>query len=341
MNKINVLADESLPGLWQFFLPPFELTTYQSDKEIPELICGKSVLLCRSTLKVDANLLKRAELVCVATASSGIDHIDLTYLRQQGIHCFDAKGSNAIAVANYVLASLAYLQDKSLLGGMRVGIIGMGAVGQQLLRDLQTIGFQVVTYDPLRKDVGFISDSFSDLFDCDVICVHPNLHHGPVFPSYHLLNADFFKALKSDTVIINASRGDVVCETALLCSEASFLYCTDVYANEPNINPQLIDRATLCTPHIAGHTIEAKRRAVSDIAKKIHDFFRLPLPSVCDAELDVCQQILTTNWVKQVLVQYDPGQETKQMKQASDKSEQFLSLRRKHQFRHDFSVKNR
>src|SRR5690554_546410 len=100
---MKILADASLPGLLQAFPKPFQLTLYHELKEVPQLLSGKEILLCRSTLKIAEPLLKGHSLRYLATASSGTDHIDKAYLRANSIELFDAKGSNATAVADYVI----------------------------------------------------------------------------------------------------------------------------------------------------------------------------------------------------------------------------------------------
>lgn len=338
---IKLLADASLPGLQALFKPPFQVTTYQYEADLPDLLTNQDILLCRSTLKVTAALLAATTLRCVATASSGTDHIDKAYLTSRDISCLDAKGSNALAVANYVLASFAYLKQKQLLPGQRVGIIGMGAVGQQVMPMLEKIGFEVLPYDPIRavQESTFRSATLADVMRCDVICIHANLHATQPFPSYHLLDKTFFQQLNPNTVIINASRGDVVNEVDLLNTDNRLIYCTDVYSNEPYLHAQIIERATLCTPHIAGHTLEAKQRAVIYIAKALYALYQIPIPAECLPVLPVTSLSLTTDWSAQILSLYDPDRETQLLKQAHDKSAIFLTLRRAHQFRHDFSVK--
>ncbi len=339
---IKLLADASLPGLQTLFKSPFQLTTYQQEADVASLLKTQDILLCRSTLKVTAALLTAAtNLRCVATASSGSDHIDKTYLNAHDILCLDAKGSNALAVANYVLASFAYLEKMQLLPGRRVGIIGMGAVGQQVMSMLEAIDCEVIPCDPIRanEDRLFHSATMADMTQCDVICVHANLHTTQPFPSYDLLNKTFFQQLKPNTVIINASRGNIVNEDDLLNVQNKLIYCTDVYCNEPHPNAHILERATLCTPHIAGHTIEAKQRAVIYLAKALHSLYQIAIPTACSQALPIISLPLGTDWSTQILSLYHPEQETQLLKQAQDKSAVFLTLRRAHQFRHDFSVK--
>lgn len=116
---MNILADASLPGLKQAFPKPFHLTEYHHPDEIAQLLPGQDILLCRSTLKVNQSLLKNHCLQYVATASSGTDHLDHLWLGSQNIQVIDAKGSNAQAVADYVVACLAFWNNSTLSMGIK------------------------------------------------------------------------------------------------------------------------------------------------------------------------------------------------------------------------------
>lgn len=334
---MKILADASLPDLQTIFKKPFQLTLYQREDQIPTLITGQDVLLCRSTLKVTAALLANSTIRFVATASSGIDHIDEAYLQAHDIILLDAKGSNAQAVADYVLSSIAYLQQQHLLSGTRAAVIGMGAVGQHVSSLLKKAGFQVLPYDPPRtlRDAHFDSVTFDEVLQCDLLCIHANLHQTAPFPSKNMLNESNLTQLKKNAVIINASRGGIVNETDLLSCSSSPIYCTDVYLKEPHISLPVVAYATLCTPHIAGHSIEAKRQAVVQIAQALYLHISLPCPEKINPTLLPLQ--LPANWQEKVLSLYNPALESQMLKQAMDKKEMFIQLRRQHQFRHDFN----
>ena len=289
---MRLLADSTLQNLPALFPSPFKLTLYHTQRELQSLLPTNDILLCRSTLKITAQLLAGSPIQCVATASSGIDHIDSTYLNEHGIKLFDAKGCNANAVADYIVATLAFLYKNSLLIGKKAGVIGIGEVGSQVVTRLRTIGFDVVCYDPLREivDHSYPYRSLNELSTCDLLCVHANLHTSSPYPSSKLLNADFLAQLQPGTTIINAARGGIVDEDALLTTAKPITYCTDVYTNEPMINSNIINFATLCTPHIAGHSIEAKIGAVLKLSQHLHHFYGFPLPTAKRST-----QTITTN----------------------------------------------
>lgn len=334
---MKILADATLPNLSVLFKEPFTLTVYNNLNEVTDLLPTHDILLCRSTLKVTEALLANSPIRCVATASSGTDHIDTHYLQKHNIALFDAKGCNAQAVADYVITSLASLYCKSKVLGHKAGIIGVGKVGAQVVARLRSVGFSVICFDPYKEKISnhYSFASLADIATCDVISIHANLHHSNPYPSANLLGDPFLSLLKPGTVIINAARGGIVDEKALLECSTPITYCTDVYSEEPNINADLIEFSTLCTPHIAGHSIEAKNQAVLQVSQKIHRYYSLPIPA--NYILTKGPMLLpTNNWKECVLGLYNPIIETNQLKAATDKKLSFLTLRQIHNARHDF-----
>ncbi|CAM2788725.1 erythronate-4-phosphate dehydrogenase [Legionella steigerwaltii] len=336
---MNILADASLPGLEEAFPKPFHLTKYHHPDEIKQLLLGQDILLCRAALKVNQSLLKNHSLRYVATASSGTDHLDHLWLNSQNIQIIDAKGSNARAVADYVVACLAVLEQQRLIRGDIAGIIGLGKVGTQVAVRLQAAGFQIRTYDPPKAvRETFHSCSLEELHQVDLLCIHAELHNTQPYPSDNLIHQNFFNQLKPGCVIINPARGGIVNEEELLHTSKPLIYCTDVYLNEPNIDKRIIDKSTICTPHIAGHSLEAKYAAVAMVSAALHKIAGLPLPQFAAPQLpeslNVGQDEL---WYESILNIYNPLEETIFLKQALDKKAAFLNLRQQHQIRHDFS----
>lgn len=334
---MNILADASLPGLEAAFPSPFRLSTFHDQKDIPEMLKSQAILLCRSTLKVNEDLIRNHSLKFVATASSGTDHLDHAFLNSKNITIIDAKGCNAVSVGDYVLACLAYLQHAKLIHCKTAAIIGMGKVGTQVHKQLSAIGFDVIAYDPPRaeRDPIFKSAVIEELYHCDLLCVHAELQKNGPHPSYDLINTKFLELLKPQCVIINAARGGIVNEQALLEYDDSIIYCTDVFLNEPDINKSIVDRATLCTPHIAGHSIEAKYHAVTLVSEKLHGLLKLSLPQY-EEPIKPARVYPDLSWVETVLSIYNPLKETESLKSASDLLKSFIQLRKMHHYRHNF-----
>lgn len=335
---MNILADATLPDLFTAFPSPFKLTLYAHSNEIRDLLSQQDVLLCRSTLKVDQQLLQNHHLQFVATASSGTDHLDHQFLMDNHIQIIDAKGCNTESVADYILSSLAYLDENQLFSGKRAGIIGLGRIGTEVSRRLDFLGFETIHYDPPKaeQDLSFSSCTLSELYSCDFLCIHADLHDDGPYPSYHLINETFLKQLPKNRVIINAARGGIVDERALINMGKSLIYCTDVYWNEPDINPLIIEQATLCTPHIAGHSIEGKQAAVQLISQQLHRYAGLPPVQFNPIAYENLALEKEISWQKKMLSNYNPINETNLLKRAKDKRSAFLEVRKNHQFRHNF-----
>lgn len=336
---MKILADATLPHLNDLFADFFTLTTYSNDQQLTSMLRDYDILICRSTLKVSAALLKHTSIQCVATASSGIDHIDSNYLNQHGIRLLDAKGCNAIAVADYVIATIALLhQEKQIVGG-KAGVIGVGAVGSQVAIRLSALGYEVICYDPYKAliDQTTAYCDWQELITCDLLCLHANLHDNLPYPSRNLLNKKFLAQLKPYTILINAARGGIINEAALVNNQTPLIYCTDVYCNEPQINGQIINFAKICTPHIAGHSIEAKIAAITQISQQLHAYYQVAMPLTAQRAVSGPSLLPMPHWQENILALYNPRTETDFLKIATNKKDAFLSLRQAHRTRHNFS----
>ena len=222
----------------------------------------------RSVSKVDAKLIRGSRLRFVGTATAGVDHIDTRALAEAGIEFRDAAGCNARPVAEHVVTCL-YLHAARLKCAprdLRVGIIGCGHVGQKLIALLDALGVAHVDFDPPRaaRDAGFRSAEFTDVLACDVVTVHvPLIADGP-WPTANLLDAEALAALGAGTLVINAARGGVVDEPALcarLQGHGALVAAIDCWVGEPRVDHTLLSRSWLATPHLAGHSFEARLNA--------------------------------------------------------------------------------
>jgi erythronate-4-phosphate dehydrogenase len=320
---LKILFDHSIPFIKELFSENFELSTYHHQNELKEKIPTHDILICRSTFQITPELIENSSIQCIATASSGSDHI---HVQSPKITVIDAKGGNAHAVGDYILCTLAAL---NIYTKTSISIIGHGHVGKALNKRLQSLGFDVKVYAPTHN----LPTSFSEMMQSKVILVHPNYHNKPHHPTHHLLSHHFFNHISDNTIVINASRGKVLDEQALLASSWKGVFCTDVYQNEPHINPQMIQRASICTPHIAGRSIEAKRKISEILAKKIHEHFNIKFELNHQKNLIKVSQ---KNWQEKVLKIYSPKFETDSLKNDSSATH-FLELRKAH-LRHEFEI---
>lgn len=285
---IHVLADRNIPFLSDYLSHGVQLSTFNPDSGLPPSHpCD--ALLVRTVTPVNEQTLGKAHLTrlkFVGTASSGADHIDTRFLLENGIHFASALGCNRMAVAEYVGTALLEwtLAKEQHPEAIRVGIVGVGNAGSAVAQCLQKIGFEVVLYDPPRAihDPEFESAPEQDILACDVITFHTPLDTNPgPHCTYHWLDDARLSQSKAK-LIINAARGGVVSEATLLKSldaGRALEFILDVWESEPDPGAEIVKKARLSTPHIAGYSQEAKRLGTQMILEAMMQFFGLPFRS--------------------------------------------------------------
>ncbi len=161
-----------------------------------EDLVDADILWVRTLTPVTPQLLQGTSIKFVGSATAGFDHIQTKWLEEQGIGWGYAPGSNAGAVAEYVDCCIAALQTQGLLNGnhLTAGIIGVGYAGSEVARHLSAQGFSLLLNDPPKQecDKSFQSVPLDQFKTVDLVCVHASLTNTGKFPSYHLLNDDFF-----------------------------------------------------------------------------------------------------------------------------------------------------
>jgi erythronate-4-phosphate dehydrogenase len=230
----------------------------------PEQLAGVDVLLVRSVTRVDARLLDNRGVRFVGTATSGVAHIDRDYLQRRHIGFRHAPGSNANSVVEYVLAATAGVADhlERVLAGATVGIVGYGYIGRAVAGRLRALGINYCVYDPwLDREAIDHPAELADILACAVVTLHAELTDRMPWPSRHLLDETALARLAPDSLLINASRGPVVDNRALLALlERGNAPDTvlDVWEGEPAINHELLRHVSFGTPHIAGYSLDGK-----------------------------------------------------------------------------------
>lgn len=233
-------------------------------------------LMIRSTTKVDKTLVERL-VSCshIATATAGYNHLDLAALSDAGKQVYHAAGCNAQAVSEYALSAVLYAlieTDKirpkdtvRVFKKLSVGIVGVGQVGSRVAQKFSALGCEIHLYDPPRAkaEKNPVLNDFAAILDCDVICLHAPLVKNGDSPTEHLFDAEVLAQLKPEQILLNAGRGEVIDNQALLALYEVRPMPTlilDVWENEPDILSALIPYCLLATPHIAGHSLEGKTR---------------------------------------------------------------------------------
>ena len=282
---LTLLADENIPALEYCLGGGVRLRRAAGRAIGPELLHDVDILLVRSVTRVDEALLAGSVVRFVGSATSGIDHVDRDYLARRGITFAHAPGANANAVVEYVLAAIAAVDDalERLLDGGAVGIVGCGCVGRSLAQRLAALGIRHRVCDPwLDPRTVPAAATLEAVLDCEVISLHPELTWTEPWPSHHLIGPQALSRLRPGALLINTSRGPVV-DNAALCGrlerDTAFRVVLDVWESEPFIDPALLERLALGTPHIAGYSRDGKLRATRMLARAVAERFRLPMPA--------------------------------------------------------------
>ncbi len=262
--SLLILADENILAVEQYFAAGVTVRRVGGRKLRRSHLDGVDVLLVRSVTQVNEALLHDTPVKFVGTATSGVDHIDQDYLLQQGIGFAHAPGSNANSVVEYVLAAIAAVPDKleQLLAGGTVGIVGYGVIGSAMAARLRALGIHCRVYDPwLDESVISNPASLPRVLACDVVSLHCELTRRQPWPSFHLLGEAELACLRHDGLFINASRGPVVDNQALLAlleAGRGPVTVLDVWEGEPQIPHVLLNKVTLGSAHIAGYSLDGK-----------------------------------------------------------------------------------
>lgn len=277
---LRIFADENIPGLQEYLGEAVSITRFSGRQLSPEDLCDADALLVRSVTPVNEKLLAQTRLGFVGSATSGIDHIDQGYLAAAGIHFSHAPGSNANSVVEYVLAAIAVAGDRleRLLQGGRVGIVGYGHVGKCLAARLQALNIAYSIYDPWLEQSAIAEYAdLEEVLGCDVVSLHCELTTAQPWPSHHLLNHTTVGQIAAGALLINASRGSVVQQSALLQRLATGDFCAvlDVWEGEPDIDVALLQRVRLGTAHIAGYSADGKALATRMLCDALAAHFNL------------------------------------------------------------------
>ncbi|NJO16013.1 MAG: 4-phosphoerythronate dehydrogenase PdxB [Thioploca sp.] len=278
---MQIIADENIPFVDIAFANLGEIRTV-AGRDLSYADLGETeILLVRSVTPVNETLLNNSAIRFVGTATIGLDHIDLAYLHHRGIGFASAPGCNAIAAAEYVISALLVIAERQgfSLADKTVGIIGCGNVGSRVLKKLIALNINCLIYDPPQQEQRGEFDyvDLETVLSADIITLHVPLEKQGRYPTYHLINEAVLKKLSNQVILINTSRGAVIDESALLNRLATHPEMTvilDVWKNEPNINPLLLQRATLATPHIAGYSLDGKVRGTEMLYTAVCHYFK-------------------------------------------------------------------
>ena len=301
---ITEFMDEAaVASLAKNFETHHDATLVDRRAELLGKLADVDALIVRNRTQVNAEILAAApKLKVVGRLGVGLDNIDIPACKARNVEVIPATGANALAVAEYVIATAmlllrgAYFSTAAVsagqwprgalsngreMGGKVLGIVGFGDIGRLVARLAQGLGMRVVASDPMIdatapvwKATGVSYRTLDALLtESDVITLHVPL----VAETRNLINAARLTMMKADAVLINSARGGIVDEGALAAAlRAKKLggASLDVFDDEPlKAGSALTDCPNLLlTPHIAGVTAEANIRVSSMIAERVAAF---------------------------------------------------------------------
>jgi len=296
-KRLGVVVTRRLPDVVETRLCElFNVTLRDDDKpmsreDLAEAMKTADVLVSTITDHIDAALLAGAgeNLRLIAQYGAGVDNIDVATARQRGIQVSNTPGVTTDDTADMALAlmlavtrripeGLKVMQDGTWegwsptamlggrIGGRRLGILGMGRIGQAVARRARAFGMQIHYHNRKRlrlEQEEALDATYWESLDqmvarMDVVSI--SCPHTP--STFHLMNARRLKLMKPDAVLVNVSRGEVVDENALTrMLRAGELAGAglDVFENAHDINPRLKDLPNVVLlPHMGSATIEGR-----------------------------------------------------------------------------------
>ncbi|MGY6549740.1 MAG: 2-hydroxyacid dehydrogenase [Roseinatronobacter sp.] len=296
-KRLSVVVTRRLPDVVETRMKElFDVTLRDTDtpmsrEELADALRSADVLVPTITDDIDASLLSKAgdQLKLIASYGSGVDHIDVQSARQRGILVSNTPGvltedtadmamALMLSVTRQIPQGLAQMQADTWhgwspmanlgtrIGGKRLGILGMGRIGQAVAKRARAFGMQVHYHNRrrLRPEVeAALEATYWESLDqmiarMDVISV--NCPHTP--STFHLLNARRLKLLKPTAVLVNTSRGEVIDENALTRGLRAGEIAgagLDVFERGHDINPRLRELPNVVLlPHMGSATLEGR-----------------------------------------------------------------------------------
>lgn len=273
----KIVIDKAVPYISGVFEPYFENVVYAPAAEIDAAaVRDADALIIRTRTKCNAALLEGSRVRFIATATIGMDHIDADWCSSHGIFATNAPGCNADGVMEWVFAALGVFGRRQALQGATMGVIGVGQVGRRVADMGRKRGFRVLENDPPLLAAGGGGRELTGidtlLSQSDIVTIHIPLWE----QNRGFADAAFFAGMKPGAIFLNASRGGIVDEAALLAARGHLgPVAVDVWKGEPDINRALLEAADIATPHIAGYTQVGKINATVASVRSAANFFKI------------------------------------------------------------------
>lgn len=294
MKKILV-ADPLNPEAFDKLkeIPDFDVTikTGMDEAELVKTIPEFHAVVVRGATKITKNVIEAAfNLELIIRAGIGLDNIDCQAAQEKGIQVANTPAATSISVAEHTfglmlaavrshgkanLSMKAHKWEKKLFSGTELyektlGLIGMGRIGLEVARRALAFGMKVIGYDiiDIKCDLDVNQVSLDDvLWQADIISLHLPLTE----TTRHMISDKEFGKMKDGVILINASRGGIVDEKALLRALESGKVraaAMDVFEKEPLDDFSLVDNPNvIATPHIGAAAKEGQKRAGMEVVK--------------------------------------------------------------------------
>ena len=274
-------------------------------EELENCIKNYHAMIIRSKLRITKEILAKAEkLKFIGRLGSGLDVIDLDFIRKNNIDLISSPEGNAVSVAEHAVGTLLSLLHKinessnemhqivfqrtKNMGveilGKTIGIIGFGNTGSAFATRLQGFGVSILVHDKYKTHFAgsfpYVKETDLNelLNESEVISLHLPLNE----ETYHYVDEPFLERCKEGVIIVNTSRGQIIETRSLLKAIRTGRVkgaCLDVFENEDpgtydeeekQLYAELFNSACIiCTPHIAGLTIESEDKIAKVLLSKI------------------------------------------------------------------------
>ncbi|WP_047608458.1 4-phosphoerythronate dehydrogenase PdxB [Rahnella aquatilis] len=350
---MKILVDENMPYAVELFSRLGNVQAVPGRPIPQDALNDADALMVRSVTKVNESLLAGKPVKFVGTATAGTDHVDDAWLARAGIGFSAAPGCNAIAVVEYVFSSLLILaqRDGFSLRDKTVGIIGVGNVGSRLNARLEALGVRTLLCDPPRADRGDAGEFWpleKLVAEADILTFHTPLNMSGPYATHHLVDADLLARLPADRILINACRGEVVDNAALLDAlngSKKLTAVLDVWEPEPDLSLALLDKVAIGTAHIAGYSLEGKARGTTQVFEAFSQFIGQPqtvpleslLPAPEFAEVTLSGALSEARLLRLIHLVYDVRRDDRPLRRVAGKPGEFDKLRKFYEERREWS----
>lgn len=278
-------------------LPQFDVTlkTGQDEAELVQTIPGFQAVVVRSATKITRKVIEAArDLELIVRAGIGLDNIDCEAAKEKGIQVANTPAATSISVAEHTFglmlaavrqhgrANLSMKEHKwekkalsgTELYGKTLGLIGLGRIGREVARRALAFGMKVIAYDIIKieADLDVKQVSLDELLaQADIISLHLPLTK----ETKHVIGKPEFERMKDGVILVDAARGGIVDEAALLEALNSGKVraaALDVFEKEPPVDYSLIDHVNvIATPHIGAAAEEGQKRAGLEVVKILQE----------------------------------------------------------------------